>query len=190
MLVCVAKLLQAQDFIEIEHRYPTIGNFFGEALPQAVARQTDEWKTSMSTISMNDVVHQACIDALFVALEIARNRNSEKFAQLASKVFGQCACPNEDFPGDAHNLFHEGELYDVYSWRTDSWCILKESELTKLEALLCQPRDGDPPHEFDRELNHLIMRNTKYYFSAAAVAVSFCKSPLLPLILSSSLPRP
>lgn len=76
MLVCVAELLKALDFADIEARYPEMGIFLGDELPQAVAQQNDLLRLSMPRIRGDDSLYQACIDALLFALVRAKNSQS------------------------------------------------------------------------------------------------------------------
>lgn len=178
MLVCVAELVQASDFVEIEARYPDMGLYFGELLQYAVISHSDVYATQMPAMRNDDVAYQACIDALLFLLNRVNTRNPEIFAQLTSGVFGQRVSPVGFRTGD-NNLFKEESLSELLSWKPESWWIPGDEDLSRIELLLCDQRDQGPPY-YIGELHHRSLSNTRCYFSAAAVAVDFRKLNLSP----------
>lgn len=102
-----------------------------------------------------------------------------------------------------NNFFVEGAVSDVYSWRPKPWWIPNDCEISKLESLLCQPGQADDGGRitddgiryFHDMTAHLRARNTRWHFSAAAVAIDFCKysvptSPIMSRIMHTGLNRP
>jgi hypothetical protein len=85
--------------------------------------------------------------------------------------------------GAQTNLFVEGALLQIYDWHPMSWCIPEDNELSKLEALICQPGNSDqqlPVTEdgvffFPDITAHFDVAHRRYFFFAAAVAIEFCK---------------
>ena len=173
MLVCVAELLQASDFLDIEARYPNMGLYFGDLLPQAIAEQRDKLGLFMGAICENNVAHQACIDALLFVLHRAHSRGPTRFSELADRVFGNGICPIGLYR-DQNNIFNQGSLADLLSWRPNPWMIPKDEDLSRMESLLCKQSDPRPPRSADSELCHRSFDNIKCYFSAAAVAIDYC----------------
>jgi hypothetical protein len=172
MLICVAELLEPSDFDDIEMRYPKMGKYFSGRLPEALARRNDPFSYETVTVEQDDSLNQACIDALHFALVRANGRNPEKFAQLTSRVFGKGACP---IGYQENNLFYKESLSKLLTWKPDSWWIPQDEDLTRMEALLSQPGNGGTPHSIQYDLNHGVMKNSRCYFSAAAIAIDYCK---------------
>ena len=85
MLVCVADMLQRDDFNDLFARYPSVKMHFTEPLWQSMVNETDELGRG--------VFSQAFSDALQYALELAKNRDPVKFARLTCKTFGPGECP-------------------------------------------------------------------------------------------------
>jgi hypothetical protein len=125
-------------------------------------------------------------DALHLALDIAKSRDPPQFSMLASRVFGAgvCALRESVCPRAQNNIFEHGSLYAVYMWRPQPWHIPEEDELSELESLICKPGDSDTQlpatddgtHYYYGLNDQLHARDVKWYFSATAVAVDFCKS--------------
>ena len=174
MLICVAGLLQSSDFDDIESRYPNMGLYIGGQLPQAVARRHDYLIHRMASIRNDDVVFQACIDALLFALNCANTRNPEQFKQLTSGVFGHGTCP-VGFSRDDNNLFKKGSLDELLLWRPDPWWIPEDEDLSRIETFLCKQTNPGPVRGSDGEMNHFSLNKFRCYFSATAVAIDYCK---------------
>lgn len=103
---------------------------------------------------------------------------------MASKVFGVGQCPLDEFRGWPQcDLFVEGSLCAIYSWRPPSWYIPEENKLTTLEALLCRPGDSDTRHPtiedgipYFRDIREQrCVLDNRFFFSATAVAIKFRK---------------
>ena len=181
MLVCAAELLQTEDFTDIYNRYPSVEYWFRVALRRAIARQTDE----LSPSTDEDVRSQAFSDAHQHALVLAKNRHPSKFAKLVSPTFalGDCPIGNLGLGMVQNNLFVEGALSDIYHWHPAPWCIPNEKELSRLEALICQPGNSDTCLPITEDgifyykdiTDHFYAAGSRWYFSAAAVAIEFCK---------------
>jgi hypothetical protein len=90
-----------------------------------------------------DILSQTFGDALQHALVLVKNRNPAKFAELACRTFGTDICPMKYVANGIRqsNPFREGALSTVYHWQYAPWCMPNDAELSKLEALLCQPGD-------------------------------------------------
>ncbi|KAI4665863.1 uncharacterized protein J4E78_003328 [Alternaria triticimaculans] len=179
MLVCAAELLQTEDFTDIYNRYPSVEYWFRVPLRRAIARQTDE----LSPSTDEDVRSQAFSDALQHALVLAKNRHPSKFAKLVSPTFGLGDCPigSVGLGMVQNNLFVEGALSDIYHWHPAPWCMPSEQELSRLEALICQPGNSDTCLPITKDgifyyediRDHFDAAKSRWYFSAAAVAIDF-----------------
>ena len=174
MLVCVAELLHPSDFVDIDARHPNMGTFFGNILQEAVARQSDELRLEMSVILENDTVSETFVNALRFALVLADRRDPDKFARLTDKVFGPGICPIERNL-ERCNLFIQGCHSEILSWAPDPWWVPHDKDLVRMEAMLYLTRYHQPPYHMDCDVDCYSEENTKYYFSAAAVAIDYCK---------------
>jgi len=182
ILVCVAGLLQPEDFAELYHQYPTVAHVFRDTIAQLSGNQANNLNNLEKYIRHS----QPLVDAVHHALDLAKTRHPSQFARLSCKVFGAGTCPLDTarFALIRDNLFTEGALHTVYSWRPPLWHIPEEDEVSALEALLCRPGDSDTQlHATDEgeyyycEIGeHVSARMTRWFFSATAVAIKFSKS--------------
>ncbi|KAI4630680.1 hypothetical protein J4E80_001618 [Alternaria sp. BMP 0032] len=92
MLICVAELLEASDLTEIRARYPVIEDCLEGPLKQAVTRNINILSQYMD-MSLDNHECQEFVEALVLALDMAKNRDSTKFAQLTRGIFGNIICP-------------------------------------------------------------------------------------------------
>jgi len=178
MLVRVAPLLKHGDFLELCTRYPTVKTWFNEPLQRSIANQRDE-------LGGQDILDQNFSDALHRALILAKTQSASEFVDLARITFGAGACPvpYTALGLERHNLFVESALPEILRWQPEPWCIPGDHELSRIEALICQPRDSDVELHITKDgaryfqdiTAHLSARRQRWYFSAAAVAVDFCK---------------
>ncbi|KAI4701489.1 hypothetical protein J4E81_003229 [Alternaria sp. BMP 2799] len=149
-----------------------MGLYLGDSLPQAVARRRDILDYRMAPIRRNDVVFQACIDALLFALNRANTRNPERFKELIDGVFGHGLCPVGSWR-DQDNIFLKGSLGELLSWRPDPWWIPEDADLSRMEILLCNQTDPKPARAVDPEVYHSSVSKFRCYFAAAAVAIDY-----------------
>ncbi|KAI4714652.1 hypothetical protein J4E89_000333 [Alternaria sp. Ai002NY15] len=183
MLVCAAELLQPEDYVDVYDRYPSAQHLLQAPLRRAIAQQTDDLGASEE--AGEDILSQSFSDALHYALMLAKQRHPSRFAKLVGATFGLGDCPVRRTIGGVmqNNLFVNGALSDIYHWHPVPWCVPDDQELSTLEALICQPGESDIllPVTDDgifyfrdiREHSHAGL--LRWYFSAAAVAVDFCK---------------
>jgi hypothetical protein len=78
MLVCVAELLQHEEFVDLNMRYPSVKQWFGQPLRQAVALQIDNLGAQFSPLEGDldyDILNHTFSDALQHALVLARNQD-------------------------------------------------------------------------------------------------------------------
>jgi len=184
MLVCAAELLQPEDFIDIYERYPSVRYLFDGPLQRAAALRTDE--LGAPDDAGEEVLSQAFSDALQHALVLAKTRHPSKFADLVRGTFGLGDCPIRGVALGIvqNNLFVEGALSDIYHWHPSPWQIPSDQELSRYEALICQPGQSDTllpitddgVFYFPDITEHFDAERLRWYFSAAAVAIEFCKS--------------
>jgi len=176
MLICVAELLESSDLEGIRARFPAVENCFEGPLQHAVAHNTDELSHHMN-ISSDDNTSQDFIEALLSALDIAETRNPTRFAQLTHRAFGNHICQINNVHGMIeNNLFVDGALDAVHAWRPKAWSIPTDSELSRMEGLVCQSeKDKTLIYDWCYVESPLRLKNSRYYFSAAAVAIDFCK---------------
>ncbi|KAI4936843.1 uncharacterized protein J4E92_001568 [Alternaria infectoria] len=92
MLICVAELLEASDVTEIRARYPAIEDCFEGPLKQALAQNINTLSRYMN-IGLDNHTSQDFIEALVLALDMAKSRDSTKFARLTRGIFGNIICP-------------------------------------------------------------------------------------------------
>jgi hypothetical protein len=142
MLIIAMELSQQEDFNDLYTRFPSVRGWLDTPLRLSVARRSDELDSSEGF--SKDIANQAFGDALQYALLLAKNRNPTKFARLACETFGLGDCPIKDAAWlEQSNLFVEGALYEIFTWDPKPWIVPTDHELTKLEALICQPGDTD-----------------------------------------------
>jgi hypothetical protein len=101
-------------------------------------------------------------------------------------VFGAVLCPlREPVVRFAQlNIFEQGSLHAIHELKPNFWHIPEEEELSELEALICQPGDSDTqlPAADDGTYYYPELgaqrkgQNTKWFLSATAIAINFCKS--------------
>lgn len=185
MLIQVFDLLQHEDFLDLYTRYPSVKAWFREPLQQSVAEQADLLLASEGPGDEGELAAGAFDKALQYALLCARKRNGPEFARLAGETFGVRLCPIDRLPGKSQmNKFVEGALHDVYSWEPDPWAMPDDDELAKLENLVCLPSDTDTDLPMTDEGifyfpgmdSHMIAAAERWFFSAASIAIDFCKS--------------
>jgi len=188
MLICVAELLEASDLTEIRARYPVIEDCLEGPLKQAVTRNINILSQYMD-MSLGNHECQEFVEALVLALDMAKNRDSTKFAQLTRGIFGNIICPVGNLRGmGQYNIFVEGALHDVLSWRPTPWSIPTDSELARMEGLVCRPEeDKTLIYNWCHVEDPRQLCNSRYYFSAAAVAIDVCKC--YPNSLTSQVPH-
>ncbi|KAI4688704.1 uncharacterized protein J4E84_004634 [Alternaria hordeiaustralica] len=176
MLICVAELLEASDLTEIRARYPAIEDCFEGPLKQAVAQNINKLSRYMN-IGLDNHTSQDFIEALVLAPDMAKSRDSTKFARLTRGIFGNIICPVSNLRGmGQYNIFVEGALHDVLCWRPSPWAIPTDSELARMEGLVCRPEENNELiYNWCHVEDPRRLCNSKYYFSAAAVAIDFCK---------------
>jgi hypothetical protein len=183
MLVSVSEPLKPGDFVQTKIMIPTVHHSFGTPLQAAVADDEDWlggaqlWPGWERTLQ-NDVFD----DALQHLLDSARDRNRSRFTSLDAKNYGY---GRSHLQGKAwRKLFIENSLDILYEWRPMAWSILEDSELCAIESVLTRPWTFAEQDAFttgqgiivpDANL-HYPSGNTKWYFSAASVAIGFCES--------------
>jgi hypothetical protein len=149
-----------------------------------VAQQADFLGMSEGWGDHPELSNGAFNEALQYALICARKRNGPEFARLAGETFGPQLCPIDRFPGWSQmNIFTTGALHDVYSWYPEPWKIPDDDDLAKLEALLCLPGDTDTQLPVTDEGvfyfpgldTHLWAAKERWFFSAASIAIDYCK---------------
>ncbi|KAI4658981.1 uncharacterized protein J4E79_006741 [Alternaria viburni] len=141
MLICVAELLEASDLTEIRARYPVIEDCLEGPLKQAVTRNINILSQYMD-MSLDNHECQEFVEALVLALDMAKSRDSTKFARLTRGIFGNIICPVGNLRGmGQYNIFVEGALHDVLYWRPTPWSIPTDSELARMEGLVCRPEE-------------------------------------------------
>jgi hypothetical protein len=184
MLVCVGGLLQPEDFGELYRRYPSARHRFEGPLQQAMHEQTDGYNCFLSGLAIPEMEEERSHDAVIFALDLAKSRDPPRFANLACKVFGVGTCPLRDVSWDPrNNFFIEGSLHALYQWRPSPWLLPTEDELASMEALLCQPGDSNTLLPTTDEGIHYFgdmgaqhhARHRRWFFSAVAVAIEYCK---------------
>jgi hypothetical protein len=111
-----------------------------------------------------------------LALDLAKARNPRKFAALALRAFGRVCYLQQrhtrrDWP---ENIFAEGALCEFWEWRPEAWCIPDNEELGVVEQLLTEAVQK-------METFHAGL-NTKWYFSAASVAIKYCTLSRFPTL--------
>jgi len=116
MLVCAAALLQPDDLMDKDSRFPTVKHWFHTPLNHAVTHRKDELGTSDD--SCKEFLSQSFSDALQHALVLAKNRHPSRFAELACETFGLGDCPirSTTLGFLQNNLFVQGALSDIYHW--------------------------------------------------------------------------
>ena len=177
-------MLQHEDFLDLYTRYPSVKMYFNAPLRRAMANRTDELGAPED--SGQDILGQTFSDALQHALVLAKTRNPVEFAKLACTTFGIGDCPirRVALRITQVNIFAEGALSEIFHWMPAPWSLPEDSELSKIEALICQPGDSDtqlPTTDegvlyFPDTADHLAAAHTRWFFSAAAIAIDFCKS--------------
>ncbi|KAH6875644.1 hypothetical protein BKA58DRAFT_125496 [Alternaria rosae] len=177
MLVCIAELFEESNFANARARFPAIEDSFGRPLQEAVAQNLEKLSGNMD-ISPDDHTSQDFIDALVFILDIAKNRNPTKLVQLTQPLFGNNTCYIENLHGShgsvQNNIFVEGSLHDISSWRPDAWLIPTDDDLSRMEKLVCEPKEhGTLLYEWCHVTNPIRLSNNKYNFSAVAVAIDF-----------------
>ena len=158
--------------------------YFNAPLRRAMANRTDEVGASESF--EEDILSQTFSDALQHALVLAKTRNPVEFAKLACTTFGIGDCPLRRMAlrMTQINLFEEGALSEIFHWLPAPWSLPEDSELSRIEALLRQPDGSDTQlpttaegvFYFPDTANHLTAAHNRWFFSAAAIAIDFCKS--------------
>jgi hypothetical protein len=177
MLVCVASLLRPEDFVDLFAHHLSMQGWFKAPLQRAMTHKSDELGASEDF--GEDILSQAFGDALQHALVLVKNRNPANFAELACRTFSTDICPMKYVANGIRqsNPFREGALSTVYHWQYAPWCMPNDAELSKLEALLCQP--GDFNHQLPMTNQgvsaHFQAAHERWFFSEAAVAIDFCK---------------
>jgi hypothetical protein len=121
ILICVAGLLHAHDLIDVKAKFPAIAPCFDGPSQIATGQRLDELSIVMN-MHVDDNNSQDFMDAILLALDLVKSRNPVQFAALSHGLFGDHDCPVNNVPGRAHNnVFFEGALHDVFSWRPGSW---------------------------------------------------------------------
>ena len=184
ILIKVFDLLQEDDLVDLDTRFPSAKGWFHGPLRQSVWEQSDMLEASEGPGQIKESSTGAFNDALHHAIACARRRNGPEFARLARETFGMGWCPIARAPGWSQmNMFVTGALSDVYAWHPEPWSMPDDKELLKLEALLCIPDDTDtelPTTEEgiiyypEMEL-HVLANDERWFFSAASVAIGFRK---------------
>jgi len=185
MLILVAQLLHREDFDVLFASYPSVETWYRRTLQEAMAAQSNgefanprDRREDIRNLDFNEALHHA--------LMLVQARHPSKFEALASTTFGMRTCPIRNYAMGMpqHNIFTEGAFPEILHWLPELWCLPEENELAKIEALICQPTDLDNPlvktkengtRCFDGITCQLDALDHRWYFSAAAVAINFCK---------------
>ena len=171
MLVCTASLLTTADYATLAQKYQDFAFWFDGPFRWSVRGCTDGLKMKEMDNHIDSLFANGDFDkALQLALELAKARNPFAFARHAVQTFGN------QYPQDLRashepkrgNLFSEGSLCEILGWKPETWHIPCHEELASIEALLSIRAVGGM-HTF------YCARNTKWYFSATAVAIQYCK---------------
>ncbi|KAF2108609.1 hypothetical protein BDV96DRAFT_586947 [Lophiotrema nucula] len=169
----VAECVTPHILHSISRAYPDSSFYFNEPLRAAAAgRDRGCWRLQRAL--GNDCaisVVGSLRDALDSALKLADDADSTKFEMAALRAFRDDASIWAKIARGGsiwRPPFIPESLRMLLSWNIPLWAIPTEVELAPLEGYLTSPRKGVG------DLN-LVRRslNTKWYFSAAAVAIQF-----------------
>lgn len=171
MLIYTASLLRTDDYARLAQEHPDFAFWFDGPLRRAIRGRTDG-------LGLEDSDH--CIDSFFdggdfdnalqFALELAKARDPPYFATCARVTFGN------EYPWLLRNsnstrlgnLFSEGSLCALFELKPESWRMPSHEELASIEALLSMRAVANMETFYSAQ-------NTRWYFSATAVAIQYCK---------------
>ncbi|KAF1843075.1 uncharacterized protein K460DRAFT_368005 [Cucurbitaria berberidis CBS 394.84] len=184
MVISVARLLKAEDLAHIHENYPAHSHWFDFPLQHAIEQQSDHLSGNCTPYDRHEVIGDDEFDnVLQYALELAKARDPSEFAARMSNLYGVGHSPLQKGLGGAwRTLFEEGAFAACYTWRPATWSIPDERELESMETLLTRPWTLDEqlavttPRDVFQDLDaHKWAQETKWFFSAAAVAIDFLR---------------